>query len=116
MGSKLFIHEIIVLFALWCADIPIHSAVYFTHVSERSISIHYSMFQSRWIQNLKNDIFSNRLGGFSVCVQIDECLFGHAKYHIGKNLKLKQIWFFGMVSSIGRVTRSKFPLQESLYL
>ena len=78
-GSKLFILEIIVLFALWCADIPIHSAVYFTHVSERSISIHYSIFKSRCIQLLKNDISSNRLGGFGVFV----CVYKLTKVCLG---------------------------------
>jgi len=73
-------------------------------ISETSISYHFQLFREYAIQILHHDISKNPLGGDRIKAQVDESLFGRAKYHIGKNLAQPQYWVFEMVDdSNGRV-------------
>ena len=102
--SKLKIIEIAGLFGIWCADLSILTATQFSLISETSISYHFQLFREYAIQILHHDISKNPLGGDRIKVQVDESLFGRAKYHIGKNLAQPQYWVFEMVDdSNGRV-------------
>ena len=93
-----------ILLGLWCANIPLSMAAHFIGCSEVSIGYHFSIFRNHCIELLYKDLLNNKLGGPNIEVQVDESLFGHAKYHIGKNLHLPPYWVFGIVdNSTGKV-------------
>lgn len=97
--SKLTLKEIIYIFGLWIIDLSIHKAALMTNFSEKSISFHYSIFQTKCIQILESGFEEEKLGGYNHYVQVDESAYGKAKYNRGRNLKYSPIWFFGMVDS-----------------
>ena len=102
--SKLKIIEIASLFAIWCGNMSIRTATMFSILSDSSISYHFQLFREFALKIFFHDLNKNPLGGDRMKVQVDESLFGKAKYHIGKNLAEPQYWVFEIVDDAsGRV-------------
>ena len=102
--SQLKIVELVEIFALWVADISIKDMNQITGISKATLIPHTSRFRSIAVRCFLSDLTKNKLGGPTGSVQVDESLFGHAKYHIGKRLHLPAYWCFGMIDNdTGRI-------------
>ena len=101
--SRLPMDQLLTLFGCYCADYSIKDTCQLFDLSSNTISNYYSIFRDISVELYHKDIEKNKLGGHDLVVQIDESLFGHAKYNIGARLSMKQFWVFGMVDQNGKV-------------
>ena len=103
--SKLSLNVQIEIFAYWVQDIGLDTVHELTNVSKTTIIEFFNRFRAKAVSIHLKSLELEPLGGNGKNVQIDESLFGHAKYHIGKNLHYPSYWCFGMIEEeTGRIT------------
>ena len=98
LNSHFTLKQLLMIYACWCANIRVsHIATIMGIRRTENISKFVNKIRLIAQRKLLNDLSSFQLGGNNIIVQIDESLFGRAKYNRGKNLKKKPLWVFGIV-------------------
>ena len=101
--AKITLRQGALLLACWIAGRTRDVTSVDCQVSPQTVTRYFDEFRVTAEGIYRDDISRNPLGGPGVVCQIDESLFGKAKYHRGRALNT-QMWVFGVVDyGTGRV-------------
>ena len=94
--SNMTIRQLSLLLACWCAQKGIDETWELTGASRVTVMRRFAEFRDYAETTYRQDISNNPLGGGPghTC-QVDESLFGKAKYHVGRQLATQQ-WAIGV--------------------
>lgn len=108
--SNFTIGQLALLLAYWCSEKSIAEAAEFAGTNRMTVMEKYREFRESAEDVYRKDIAEHPLGRQpgDVC-QVDQSLFGNAKYHVGRHLRTQQ-WAIGaFVSNSRRVAVELTP-------
>ena len=100
--SNLQLKALLQIYSYWVAGLSLDSIHQITSISKKTLILHLDRFRDKANYIHLKELDNSPLGGPRKSVQIDESLFGHAKYHIGQRLRMPQYWCFGMIDTDSR--------------
>ena len=93
--SNMSIRELALMLACWCSQKGIQETCEITGRSRVTVMERFREFRDYAESKYRQDVATNPLGaGAGHVVQVDESLFGKAKYHVGRQLATQQ-WAVG---------------------
>lgn len=101
-GSHCTLKQLAMLLAYWISDRSVETATEDCDVCTSTVLEHYSHFREVAEALYLDDLNQTPLGGRDTVCEIDESVFGRAKYNRGKGLALPLYWIFGAVDCVSR--------------
>ena len=92
--SNMTLRSLALLLACWCAQKGIEETRNVTGASRATVMQRFREFRDYAEEKYRQDVSEHPLGGNDRICQVDESLFGKAKYHVGRQLATQQ-WAVG---------------------
>ena len=88
------------MLAYWTKNRSIQIASEDCHISELKVIEYYAKFREAAEELYYADLVASPLGSANVVCEIDETVYGRAKYHRGRGLGRPTYWIFGAIDTI----------------
>lgn len=99
--SNLTIRQLAMLLACWCSEKSIADTCELVDTNRGTVMLKFREFRDYAEQLYRADIAEHPLGQPDGICQVDESLFGRAKYHVGRQLHTQQ-WAIGVYDTNSR--------------